>query len=84
MVIPSLILPLHIHNVIHQHGHIVRLVEVITSHSPCRGSQITILLDGEKVLTREGAGLRAGAVGFCAAGSMERGLFRNIALQQLE
>src|ERR1019366_5460448 len=50
----------------------------------CRGSQVTVLLDGEKVLTQADAGLRAGTVGFRAAGVMERGLFRNIALQQLE
>jgi DUF1680 family protein len=47
----------------------------------CRGSQITVLLDGEKVLSQEDAGLRAGAVGFRAAGSTERGLFRNISLE---
>jgi hypothetical protein len=50
----------------------------------CRGSQVTVLLDGEKVLTQEDAGLRAGTVGFRAAGATERGLFRNIALQQLD
>src|ERR1039458_9338995 len=49
----------------------------------CRGSQVTVLLDGEKVLTQEDAGLRAGTVGFRAAGSTERGLFRNISLNKL-
>jgi hypothetical protein len=50
----------------------------------CRGSQITVRLDGEKVLSQEDAGLRAGAVGFRAAGATERGLFRNISLQPLD
>ncbi len=50
----------------------------------CRGSQVTILLDGEKVLTQGDAGLRAGTVGFRAAGAAERGLFRNIALPRLD
>ena len=50
----------------------------------CRGSQVTVLLDGEKVLTQEDTGLRTGTVGFRAAGAAEQGLFRNIALQQLE
>ena len=49
----------------------------------CRGSQVSVFPDGEKVLTQEDAGLRAGTVGFRAAGGAERGLFRNIALQRL-
>jgi hypothetical protein len=49
----------------------------------CRGSQVTVLLDGEKVVTQEDAGLRTGTVGFRAAGSTERGLFRNISLNKL-
>ena len=49
----------------------------------CRGSQVTVLLDGKKVLTREDAGLHAGTVGFRAAGSTEAGLFRNISLKRL-
>jgi hypothetical protein len=44
---------------------------------------VTVLLDGEKVVTQEDAGLRTGTVGFRAAGSTERGLFRNISLKKL-
>jgi hypothetical protein len=50
----------------------------------CRGSQVTVLLDGEKVATQEDAGLRTGTVGFRAADATERGLFRNIVLQRLD
>jgi hypothetical protein len=46
--------------------------------------EVTVLLDGEKVLAQEDAGLRTGTVGFRAAGATERGLFRNIALQRLD
>jgi DUF1680 family protein len=49
----------------------------------CRGDKIDVYLDGERVHSRDDAGLRAGVVGFRAAGPAERGLFRKIALQKL-
>jgi len=49
----------------------------------CRGPQITVSLDGEKIFTQEDAGLRAGTVGFRASGPNEQGLFRNICLRKL-
>jgi hypothetical protein len=49
----------------------------------CRGPQITVFLDGEKIFTGEDAGLRAGTVGFRASGPDEQGLFRNICLRKL-
>ena len=50
----------------------------------CRGPQVTVWLDGDKVLTQGDAGMRAGTVGFRAAGPPEQGLFRNISLHKLD
>jgi len=49
----------------------------------CRGPQITVFLDGEKIFAGEDGGLRAGTVGFRASGPPEQGLFRNICLRKL-
>jgi hypothetical protein len=49
----------------------------------CRGAEITVFLDGEKVCRRDDAGFHGGSVGFRAAGPAEQGLFRNIALRKL-
>ena len=49
----------------------------------CRGPQITVFLDGEKIFAQEDAGLRTGTVGFRASGPHEQGLFRNICLRKL-
>jgi hypothetical protein len=49
----------------------------------CRGEQITVLLDGEKIHAQTDAGGRTGTVGFRASSSVEQGLFRNVTLQKL-
>ena len=49
----------------------------------CRGAQITVFLDGEKIYVGQDAGLRTGSVGFRAAGAAEQGRFWNIALVSL-
>ena len=50
----------------------------------CRGPTVTVLLDGDRVFAQEDNGLRAGTVGFRAAGSSEQGRFKNISLHKLD
>lgn len=48
----------------------------------CRGTKVTVLLDGETVCEQDDAGLHSGTVGFRAVGPSEQGRFRSIALSR--
>jgi len=49
----------------------------------CRGPEITVFLDGQKIFTGNDGGFRTGAVGFRAVGPAEQGIYRNISLRRL-
>lgn len=61
----------------------VRRSETHRIATECRGSEVTVFLDGQKVFTQPDGGFRVGTVGFRAASPAEQGLFRNITLQKL-
>ncbi|MCX6903453.1 MAG: glycoside hydrolase family 127 protein [Verrucomicrobia bacterium] len=50
----------------------------------CRGSQVEILLDGEKILAQSDQGLHSGTVGFRATSATEQGLFQKVSLNRLD
>jgi hypothetical protein len=49
----------------------------------CRGSRITVFVDGEKVHEQSDFGFLHGSVGFRASGPAEQGRFQNITLRKL-
>ena len=49
----------------------------------CRGEQVTVFLDSERIHGVSGAELRQGTVGFRAAGPGEQGIYRRIVLRKL-
>jgi len=50
----------------------------------CRGPQVTVWLDGDRVWTQEDKGLRTGTVGFRVTGPSEQGFFSNISLHKFD
>ena len=49
----------------------------------CRGHQIEVFLDGERVHSQSDAGFSRGTIGLRAASPAEQGLFRHITLSAL-
>ncbi len=49
----------------------------------CRGSRITVFVDGEEVYAKNDEDFQQGSVGFRVSAPLDQGLFSDISLQEL-
>lgn len=61
----------------------IRRGETLRVATECRGSRITVFVDGEKVYEKNDEDFQQGSVGFRVSAPLDQGLFSDISLQEL-